>query len=325
MTVQTQAQAFAAGEHVVQFYEHDSELCFTLGNYLADAIYGGGVAIIIATEVHRRALAAELRAAGLDPADAVADGTLVALDAAATLAKFSANGRIDAAAFRRVVGTVVRDAAQAWSSVRAYGEMVALLWDAGHVIAAIELEQLWNELGRELQFSLLCGYHTTSVSDPEHAEALQQACHLHTAVLHPPRHQTRDAHHTQHVDWPGVEVSRQFPPQDDAPRAARRFVANALRQWGHNGTLLEDAQLVVSELTTNAVLHARSPFTVLAHSDSSRLRLSVQDGSPIEPILRSNGHNAASGRGLHVVAALTRDWGVDATNGGKAVWAELRR
>jgi len=59
MTVQTQAQAFAAGKHVVHFYEHDSELCSTAGNYLADAIHGGGVAIIIATDAHRRALAAE--------------------------------------------------------------------------------------------------------------------------------------------------------------------------------------------------------------------------------------------------------------------------
>ena len=318
MTVQTQEIAFAAGDHAIQFYEHDSELSLVVGNYLADAVRVGGVAITIATDAHRRKFEAELRTAGIDPADAVDNGTLISLDAAATLAKFSANGRIDGAAFRRVVGTVVRDAAQTGSPVRAYGEMVALLWDAGSVVAAIELEQLWNELGGELQFSLLCGYHSTSGSNPEHAEALQQACHLHTAVLHPTPVAPR-------ADSPAVEVSRKFPAQLDAPRAARCFVANALRHWGHDQTLLEDAQLVVSELATNAVLHARSPFTVLAHSDSSRVRLSVQDRSPVEPILRSNGHEATSGRGLHVVAALTHDWGVDHTNEGKAVWAELQR
>ena len=79
----------------------------------------------------------------------------------------------------------MRDAAASGRRVRAYGEMVALLWDAGDVLGAIELETLWHELGRELSFSLFCSYPASSVSGPEHAQALHQVCHLHSAVLRP--------------------------------------------------------------------------------------------------------------------------------------------
>ncbi|MGB9184934.1 MAG: MEDS domain-containing protein [Solirubrobacteraceae bacterium] len=310
--------ALETGNHVVQFYEHESELAQTAGRYLSDAAQAGAVAIGIATEAHRHAFVAEFEAAGVDSAKARRDGRLILLDAATTLASFMPEGRIDREQFRQVVGSVIRQAGETGRPVRAYGEMVALLWDAGDVLATIELEKLWNELGRELEFSLLCGYHSQSVQEDEHAEALRQVCHLHSAVLPTPAHDDSDAWRSA-----GTEVSAQFPAERDAPRSARHFVADALGRWGYADGLVDDAKLLVTELATNAVVHARSTFSVVARTGGPGVRVSVHDASPVEPTLRDGDPTAQSGRGLQLVAALSASWGVDVTAEGKTVWAEL--
>ncbi|HEY4825920.1 MAG TPA: MEDS domain-containing protein [Solirubrobacteraceae bacterium] len=320
--IETECSDVRSGEHVVLFYEHDAELAKTVGRYLADAIDAGGSAVMIATEAHRQAFEAELEAAGIDVAQAAADDTLVSLDAAHTLGSFMPSERIDPDAFRRVLVPIIQSAAQGGRPVRSYGEMVPRLWDDGDVVGAIELEGLWSQLGGELPFSLLCGYRTTSVSAPEHAEALDHICQLHSSVLPA----SRDAGQPDRHSGPAViEVSRQFRPELDAPRAARGFVADALRRWGHGETLLQDSQLVVSELATNAVVHARSPFSVVARREGSGVRLSVHDLSTAQPVLRSTPDVLAlSGRGLQLVAHVTSEWGVETTSAGKTVWAELR-
>ncbi len=97
----------------------------------------------------------------------------------------------------------------------------------------------------------------------------------------------------------------------------------ALRDWGYNEAVLADAELVCSELATNAVVHARTPFSVVARRKRSGVRISVHDGSPVTPALRDNGPTAFSGRGLRLVALLARRWGVESTGAGKTVWADL--
>jgi anti-sigma regulatory factor (Ser/Thr protein kinase) len=71
-------------------------------------------------------------------------------------------------------------------------------------------------------------------------------------------------------------------------------VADALRRWGHSEILLQDSQLVVSELATNAVVHAHSEFSVVARREGSGVRLSVHDLSRAEPLLRSVTPSGAS-------------------------------
>ncbi len=311
--------ALGPGDHVVQFYQHEPELVETVGRYLSDAARSGAAVIGIATEAHRDAFLAELQAAGVDPAKACADGALTLLDAAATLASFMPEGRIDHDEFRQVIGSLVRRAGETGRPVSVYGEMVALLWDAGDVLATIELERLWNELGRELQFSLLCAYRSESVRGDEHAEALRQVCHLHSAVLPAPARDDPDAPHS-----PDTEASARFPAELDAPRSARHFVAHTLGRWGHAGSLVDDAQLLVTELATNAVVHARSTFSVVARTEEACVHISVHDASTVKPTMRDGAPTSPSGRGLHLVAALSVNWGVEVTADGKTVWAELR-
>jgi anti-sigma regulatory factor (Ser/Thr protein kinase) len=189
--------------------------------------------------------------------------------------------------------------------------MVALLWEAGDVLAAIELEKAWNDLAGELSFGLLCAYASEAVQGQEHADALNEICHLHTSVVDTEPH------------GPASKVCAHYSAEREAPTAARHFVADVLNRSGHSRTLLEDAKLVVTELATNAVLHARSPFSVEIRPHGAAVRIAVQDGSHARPTVRDNGM-AASGRGLRLIDAIATSWGVEIAHEGKIVWAELQ-
>ena len=319
MVVGLEEAGLDANDHLVHFYERESELAGTVGSYLTGATRTGAAGVVIATEAHGRAIEAEMEAARVGPATGCAGGTLILLDAAATLATFLIDGRIDRGAFRHVIGSVVRRAGDTGRPVRVYGEMVALLWDMGNVVGAIELEELWNELGRELQFALLCGYYSASVNGAEHEQALQQICSLHSAVLN-----AAGANHPSAPRPAGAAVSATFPADLIAARAARQFVTDGLVNTNLRPTLIDDARLIVTELAANAIVHARSPFSVTVHAHGSRVRLSVRDSSTVRPTVRPCDPLAATGRGLLLVGALSADWGVVVTADGKTVWADLR-
>ena len=171
------------GEHVVQFYADDAELIAAVGSYLVEAARADEVAVIVATQAHRRSFELELGAAGIDLVRARATGRLVSMDAVETLSRFETGGAIDREAFHEVIGGVMREAARIGRPVRVYGEMVAQLWDEGNIAGAIELETLWNDLGRELPFSLYCSYPTASVEGAVHADGLHSICQLHSSVV----------------------------------------------------------------------------------------------------------------------------------------------
>ncbi len=172
-----------SGEHAVQFYEGEPELIETVAAYVDDALREGGVSVVIATEEHHREIESRLGAIGVDAVQAANDGTLISLDAAATLRLFMPDGRIDRDAFMALIGGIIRQATATEKPVYAFGEMVALLWEAGDVPATLELERLWNKLAEQFEFSLLCGYRRTSFVGEEHAETLARVCREHSAVL----------------------------------------------------------------------------------------------------------------------------------------------
>jgi MEDS: MEthanogen/methylotroph, DcmR Sensory domain len=196
------AENLSVGQHVVQFYGHDRELAERVSDYLRGALGDGGAAIVIATPEHRSQLEARLARAGADLAAARADGTYLTLDARETLREIlggatpdgaaPTGAALDRAAFDRVVGSVIRQAASSGRPVRAYGELVALLWDDGLVNAAAQLEALWDELGRAQPFSLFRGY------QPERVP----------------------------------EALRTFAFSREAPATARHFAVATLREWG---------------------------------------------------------------------------------------------
>jgi len=120
---------------------------------------------------------------------------------------------------------------------------------------------------------------------------------------------------------PAVERLR-LAPDLTAPRASREFVTRTLLDWGL-GPLIPCACLVVSELVTNSTIHAGTDIAVSVGWNLEALRLGVRDNSPDLP-RRSTTSLDAGGRGLSVVAGLSRAFGVLPTaEGGKVVWAVL--
>ena len=303
--------------HVAQFYGHDEELADGVCGYLLGAVDADGVAIVIATAAHRRAFEARLTEAGVDLAVAIRTGTYLALDAAGTTRAFSGAGRLDGEAFDRVVGGLIRHAGGGRRPVRAYGEMVALLWQAGFVNAAVQLEEMWDELGRGLSFSLLCGYPVGSVTGDGHLDAFAEVCRVHQEVV---------GISQAAVTAPGGPgATRAFAFSRDAPKAARHFALDALRRLGAC-KFADDAALVVTELAANAVVHAHPGFTVDLSPRQDVLRITVRDAGPLPSGDGASALPPAPLHGLGAVDALATRWGVEPVgHAGKAVWVELRR
>lgn len=308
-------------DHAVQFYGRDADLADLVGAYLADALRQDGVAIVASTATHARAFEQAIAASGTDPAEASRAGRLVVLDAAELKDRLMGTGTLDAGAFHAAVGEPVRGAVRRGRPVHVFGEIVGLLWDAGQVVAAIELEGLWNHLRRGVPFSLLCAYPAGSVSGPGLAEALRDVCQLHSAVTGEVHEWTSAPHG---VDWSWRQRVGRFSCSLQTPGDARRFVVQTLRQWGCH-ELVDDAALVASELATNAVVHVWSDLTVRVSQGCDVVRISIQDSSPSPPRVRPASSTAVSGRGLLLVDAVASRWGTEPVEGGKAVWAELVR
>ena len=130
-------------------------------------------------------------------------------------------------------------------------------------------------------------------------------------------------------DWPDMNnastvrahANLRLPHSDRAPRIARAFVAENLQSWQLDD-LIEPASLVVSEVVTNAVIHARSDAELVLERTPTALRISVTDrGSGLTREPGSTGSDG--GRGLLIVQQLSTSWGAEPTGDGNRVWAEL--
>lgn len=301
--------------HVVSFFRRDEDLSDVAGRYLAEAVLLGGAALVVSTPERIADLERQLGVAGVDLARARSQGRLVVADAAATLERFMLPDGPDADAFDHVVGRLVRSLAHHPGPTHVYGDMVALLWERGDVAGVMALESLWNDLAAHVDFSLLCGYPLDAVSGDEHTGAVDNVCRLHSDVI---GHGSRIGVHSavQHED------ERAFRSSYDSAREARRFVVETVRAWGRP-ELADAAALVVSELAANAVLHAGTDFTVSMGLAGDTVHVSLRDAGELPPRMREAAATAENGRGLGLVASLSRSWGHRLRPDGKVVWAEI--
>ena len=114
-----------------------------------------------------------------------------------------------------------------------------------------------------------------------------------------------------------------FAPEPTVPGNARQRLTHVLAGWGVDSDHTDDALLVVNELLANAVEHARTPLILTVSCTGTALRVEVRDESVAEPRLQPVDLQAARGRGLQFVDALTRRWSWTADASGKTVWAEM--
>ncbi|MFF7227813.1 ATP-binding protein [Streptomyces sioyaensis] len=120
--------------------------------------------------------------------------------------------------------------------------------------------------------------------------------------------------------------SETLPREPESAATARRLVHAACAMWNLDD-LADDGALIISELVSNAVQHARreSIRVVIDRPGAARVRVGVVDFSKAQPVRKTPGPEDKGGRGLTLVGELAADWGTDPLPWGKQVWAELRR
>jgi DNA-binding CsgD family transcriptional regulator/PAS domain-containing protein len=182
----------SAHPHVVVFFETEGFLVDTVSGFVGPVLRDGDAAIVIATATHRSAFEAALSSSGIDVAAAVAADRYVALDPAELLETFMVDGAPEVERYRDTILGLIERAAADGRRVRVYGEMGAVLWDAGDVASAIALEDLSNDLEATQQLAILCAYPIHAFEDERSAAAFKRICAQHSTVIASEAYSLRD-------------------------------------------------------------------------------------------------------------------------------------
>jgi len=164
-------------DHMVQVYRDRDFLIEAVAQYIGTGLRLGEGAIIIARAEHRELFTRALAQEGLYPSSA-----LRLLDADETLATFMVGGMPQWNAFHAVVGGTIAEVRLQYPTVRAYGEMVDILWQRGEQPAAMRLEEFWNDIAQLQTFSLLCAYAMDPLRGDTYA-GLESICRCHTHLI----------------------------------------------------------------------------------------------------------------------------------------------
>jgi MEDS: MEthanogen/methylotroph, DcmR Sensory domain len=299
------------GDHLVHFFSTEADFLSVASDHVAQGLENGGAVVLVARPRHQQSLLQALWTRGVDVDALTTAGRVVAADATETLARFMVGDVPDAGAFDAVISGLLAHVDPGARTVRILGEMVAALWETGNCLGALEVERLWNTLQMRLPFHLLCSYPVQAQDLDGATVILAEVCRIHdVAVGIAPS----DA---------GAERTQRFPRALVSSRAARAFVRDTLVDWGC-GAIGPAAELVVSELGANAMMHGRSDFTVSLTRTGGGVRIAVGDISGGTPVLLQTDPEAATGgRGLGLVDSCAQQWGYTACPIGKLVWAHV--
>jgi hypothetical protein len=172
----------APTEHVVQIYENDEVFLNLLESFVTNGFIAGDCVVIIATKDHIELLNHRLANTGENVDALMADDLYIPLDAEQTLAEFMVNGWPDAKLFHQTINSIIGRARQKNRHVRAFGEMVAILWANGFSGATVHLENLWNRVCVTEAFCLFCAYPKSGfVQDA--ASSMHTICCAHSKMI----------------------------------------------------------------------------------------------------------------------------------------------
>jgi hypothetical protein len=171
----------ASNDHLVQFYDHEKSFLDTLEGFAGSGFLAGETVIVIATRSHLDALNARLQQHGFDLISLVATDQYIPLDAIDTLNLFMVDDKPDKSLFEYHIKGFINQTRKEGRKVRAFGEMVAVLWENGQYDAAVDLENLWCGLHHLDSFSLYCAYPKASM--PLSTTHLNAICQSHTMLI----------------------------------------------------------------------------------------------------------------------------------------------
>jgi hypothetical protein len=169
-------------EHVVQIYENDESFLDLLTGFVSSGVNAGECAVVIATAAHLMALDERLAASGYPVNSLIAETQYIPLDAEETLSRFMVNDWPDENLFHKVISEVIVKAKGNNRKVRAFGEMVAILWAKGQIGATVRLEHLWNRFCENEAFCLFCAYPESGFTQ-DAAESVMHICSAHTKMI----------------------------------------------------------------------------------------------------------------------------------------------
>ena len=168
-------------DHVLQIYESDDVFLDALAGFVGAGINSGESCIVIATDVHLAALELKLTNLGVQIRDLLDEKRYLPVNADAVLARFMLNGWPHEQLFYETVTDLISQC-NPKRRVRAFGEMVAMLWAKGHSGATVQLEHLWNKFCEEKTLGLFCAYpkagFTTDIN-----ESLMKICCSHSRMI----------------------------------------------------------------------------------------------------------------------------------------------
>jgi hypothetical protein len=169
-------------EHVVAFYEDESFLSASTADFLLAGLRKGESVLVIATREHRAAFEAALVAAGHDVERSRREGRYTEVDATERLRSLVVDGVLDTDGLRRDLDAWLAEATVGGRGARLYGEMVALLWEAGDLGVALELEEHWEGVTAGFPLPVLCGYPMRGFDTAETTALFHAVCARHTGV-----------------------------------------------------------------------------------------------------------------------------------------------
>jgi signal transduction histidine kinase len=169
-------------DHVAHFYETESFLLNSLTRFVMSGFSNGESVIVVVTPHHREGLERSLFNNGVNLVEAFVADRYIPMDAATVLETFMVNGMPDRALFRKTLSPFIARLLDG-EPVRAFGEMVALLWKSGRCDAAIELERLWDEIEQEHPFTLYCAYPLDGFGEKTFSQPLLDICDIHSRVI----------------------------------------------------------------------------------------------------------------------------------------------
>ncbi|HTT19723.1 MAG TPA: MEDS domain-containing protein [Candidatus Sulfotelmatobacter sp.] len=169
-------------EHIAQFYADDGVLLDSLTGFIGGGLKADEATIVIATADHLRILEQRLCDSGIDVAAARSRHQYIDMLANEALLKFMVNGWPDDQLFNNFVTETISLARKHNQRVRAFGEMVAILWARGDSAATVRLEFLWQQLCRAQDFSLFCAYPKAGLTD-DPSNSLAKICAAHSRIV----------------------------------------------------------------------------------------------------------------------------------------------
>lgn len=309
------------GEHHVQFYETSDFLCEAVGRFVATGLTAGDGVILIATPRHCADVERYLRGQEIDVDASIARKQLMLLDAGATLASLMTRGMPNKTKFDTVIGGLIEKVAKLYPRVRAYGEMVNLLWADNDLDGTLALEGLWNDLAKTHAFTLMCGYHMDHFGAESQDRAFEQVCRAHSHVIPATDFELPTYDDTQSLQRTIARLKQQaraLQIEIAERKKAERALHDTLRQLTDERAQFETvlrqmpAGVAIVEAPSGRVILAnqgidrmfQQPFSIGAHAV---IRGFHEDGRPYQPqewpLLRALGGETITAEEIGYIAA----------------------